>query len=173
MTFNCCYCRYPLHVQRPPNWGRGRMKLCDLINSVKDRDGLSWRELVARARARGAPPPTGLYYLADRNRPMQDFPRTKTIMGIAAALDVEPCEVAAAALESLGLSTHDLEITPASVEVHSGQHPPDTPGHSGDFVLTIRPSQPTGHELVKRLKEANGIRVQLPPDSPEIGPSAR
>lgn len=96
------------------------MNLAELINSVKVAEGLSWRELTERARSRGEQPPTGLYYMA--TRPIEDFPRTRIIHGVAAALGVEPRVVAAAALESLGL-THECELAVAAVEVHSGGQP--------------------------------------------------
>ncbi|WP_134663935.1 hypothetical protein [Amycolatopsis sp. CFH S0078] len=139
------------------------MNLCELINMIKERDGLTWRQLTNRATEKGAPTPTGLFYLGDPNRPMVDFPRTKTIYGIAAALDVEPEIVAAAALESLGLQPSNVvEVTAKRVEVvTSGES--DTPQtRKDDRWIKIIPNDDVSDDALRACCDSADLRVTVP-----------
>lgn len=141
------------------------MNLAELINSIKERDGLTWRQLTDRARAKGAPAPTGLFYLADPRRPMVDFPRTKTIYGVAAALDVEPEVVAAAALKSLGLQPqYAVEVSAEQVAVVT-QRGPDTPTpREGERWIVITPAEHTPDEAPSAWQKGAVLRVVLRSD---------
>lgn len=96
------------------------MNLAELINSVKKRDRMTGRDLIDRARLKGAPPPTTLYHLANSARKLHDFPHVKTIIGLSAALEEPPEVIVAAVLESLGLAPQAvMEIHVQSVTVHT------------------------------------------------------
>ncbi|WP_134045949.1 hypothetical protein [Amycolatopsis arida] len=144
------------------------MDLSELIYMVKERDGLSWRELTDRARKKGAPVPTGLFYLA--NKPLQDFPRTKTILGLAAALEVDPDVVAAAALESLGLRPrNEVEVQVKQARVHKGDTGPELQGQPGERWIMITPDDETSDDLLDYLQKAPDLRVVVRKD-PGVSP---
>lgn len=124
------------------------MNLCELINYVKERDGMTGRDLMARARDKGAPVPTGLFRLSNPNNPMEVFPRKRTIIGLEAALEVSREDIVAAALESLGLASSDVvEIHIAAVHVHTDGNqdqawtPPEE-GHARWIVIVPVESTP-------------------------------
>ncbi|WP_156960479.1 hypothetical protein [Amycolatopsis taiwanensis] len=143
------------------------MNLAELINSIKDKEGLTWRQLTDRAKQKGAPPPTGLFYLGDPNRPMVDFPRTKTIYGVAAALGVEPSVVAAAALKSLGLQEQNVvEVQAEEIDVvtRSDGDTPET--RKGDRWIVITPDDQTSDEVLTALRSGANLRVISPSGDP-------
>ena len=141
------------------------VNLCELINMVKEQDGLTWRQLTDRARRKGAPVPTNLFNLANPDRPMQDFPRTKTIYGIAAALEVEPEVVAAAALESLNLSQRNtVEVEVKAARVHTARETAVVQVQPGERWIVITPHDETPEEALKALENAPNLRVVAPRD---------
>ncbi|OXM53734.1 hypothetical protein CFP71_21215 [Amycolatopsis thailandensis] len=133
---------------------------------IKDRDGLTWRELADRARQKGAPVPTGLFHLGNPDRPMQDFPRTKTIMGVAAALEVEPDVVAAAALESLNLQQRNVvDVHVKNARIHTGGTNPEVGGQPGERWVIITPDDETPQDVLNAFENATNLRVVLPKDA--------
>jgi hypothetical protein len=141
------------------------VNLCELINEIKERDGLTWRQLTQRAVDRGAPPPTGLFHLGNPDRPMQDFPRTKTIIGVAAALGVDPKVVAAAALESLNLAPRNVvEVAAKSASLQTGDVNSDLQGQTGDRWIVLTPEDETPDEALKALQNATKLRVVVRAD---------
>lgn len=132
------------------------LNLAELINSVKKRDHMSGRELVERARRKGAPPPTPLVNLSNPVRKLHDFPHIKTIIGLSAALEEPPDVIVAAVLESLGLAPQDVvEIHVQSVTVHTDsdfgrvrRNPDEAPRR----WLVIIPEQDTPDDVIEGLK---------------------
>lgn len=80
------------------------MTLAELIRLRKEQLGLSFRQLGQRAKDAGAAVEPNWSHLA--NRELTEFPKTKTIHALAAALEVDVDEVVDAVLESIGLRTH-------------------------------------------------------------------
>jgi hypothetical protein len=138
-----------------------RVNLSELINTIKEREGLTWRQLQDRARQRGAPVPTGMFHMA--NRPLQDFPRTKTIYGISAALGVPPEEVAAAALESLHLARRDVvEIKAEEIHVRTSENGAEMP--EVDRWIVIVPDADTPDRVLESVASADAVRLSVVPD---------
>lgn len=85
------------------------MRLQDLIALRKAELGLTYAQMVDRAAAAGWPLSRSMFHhLADREWP--NIPTTDTIRGIAAAIEIDPDEVLAAAAESVGIQTRELEL---------------------------------------------------------------
>lgn len=101
-----------------PTLGRAtEVRLQDLIKSRKREIGrargrdLTYEEMVARAADAGHPISRSmLHHLAGDEWP--NVPTTDKILALAAALDLDPDEILAAAAESLGLQTKVVEVPP-------------------------------------------------------------
>ncbi|WP_221467124.1 hypothetical protein [Saccharopolyspora phatthalungensis] len=130
---------------------------------MKDEEGLTWRQLVDRAVSKGEAAPTSIFHLGNPDRPMQDFPRTKTILGLAAALGVAPGVVADAALESLNLRRPDVvEVEAKDVQVHSGDNEGQSHAHSSERWIMIVPDDSTPDDVLNACETAANLRVRLP-----------
>lgn len=127
---------------------------------IKKRDGLTWRQLIDRAQEAGAPAPTGIFHLGNPNRQLQDFPRTKTIYGIAAALGVSPEQVATAALESLGLAPRTvMEIDAELVQLRTSDTEAELP-QSGRLIVIV-PRSDTSEQALLALAFGEGAKINL------------
>jgi transcriptional regulator with XRE-family HTH domain len=110
------------------------MTLSELIKTIKEKRGLSYRQLGDLAlQAGGVASAPNFHHLAERS--LTEFPKRKTIFALAAALGVEPEEVAYAALESLGLHQVHKPTNPRSYR------------HTGDEWIVISPKNLTTDQV--------------------------
>lgn len=89
----------------------GRMRLKDLILTRKKDLGLTYAQMVRNAENAGRPISRSmLHHFTDPDRDLKNIPTTDSLLAIAAAIDVDPDEVLAAAAESIGITTRDLHL---------------------------------------------------------------
>jgi hypothetical protein len=85
------------------------MKLQALIASRKRDLGLTYVQMVEKAKEAGHPISRSMFHhFADTE--WENIPSTTMLLAIAAAIDVDPDEVLAAAAESIGITTRELHL---------------------------------------------------------------
>lgn len=79
----------------------------ELIRRRKAELDLSFRQMGQRAKAAGHPVEPNWSHLTTRS--LTEFPKVRTVLALAAALDLPADEVAQAALESIGLKAASVK----------------------------------------------------------------
>lgn len=95
---------------RPPGDRKvGRMRLQDLIATRKKELKISYARMAQKATEAGYPISRPMIHHFTVGE-LKNIPTTESLLAVAAAIDVDPDEVLAAAAESIGITTRELHL---------------------------------------------------------------